>query len=256
MKTFVREKVKVELKNPILIEGLPGLGMVGRIATRYLIRHLHAERYAQLFSPHFPYYVVVNRHGNARLLRGLFYYWKNPSGENDLILLTGDSQAQTIEGQYEVAECIIDFAKKRHVNLIVTLGGFRRETEATPRVIVAATKRELLRKALQANAITGSTGNPIVGIAGLILGLARFKGIDAVCLLGETRGYVSDPKAAKSVLDILRKMLNLPLDLSGLDEMIKKSEKILEKMRKIEERRMMHMRMIQKTEERRTTYIS
>ena len=52
--TFIKELAKVELKNPILIEGLPGLGLVGRIATRYLIKQLKAERSAYLYSPHFP----------------------------------------------------------------------------------------------------------------------------------------------------------------------------------------------------------
>ena len=36
--TYVRETVKVELKNPVLVEGLPGMGMVGRIAVRFLIK--------------------------------------------------------------------------------------------------------------------------------------------------------------------------------------------------------------------------
>lgn len=256
MKTFVKEKEKVYLKNPILIEGLPGLGMVGRIAIKYLVKHLKAKKYAFLFSPHFPYYVVVNKKGNARLLRGSFSYWRNEAGENDLILLTGDSQAQTIEGQYEVAECIIDFAKKQGVKLVVTLGGFRRETEQNPRVIAAATSLDLLEKAKQADAITNSAGNPIVGIAGLLLGLAKFKEIDAICLLGETRGYVSDPKAAKSVLETLKKILGSALDLRGLDKMIKESEEILKKMQTIEKNNVIQSQTTQKPDERRTAYIS
>jgi proteasome assembly chaperone (PAC2) family protein len=35
--TFVKELFKTELNNPVLIEGLPGLGLVGKIATRYLV---------------------------------------------------------------------------------------------------------------------------------------------------------------------------------------------------------------------------
>ncbi|MEM2539346.1 MAG: PAC2 family protein, partial [Candidatus Bathyarchaeia archaeon] len=58
-KTVIIEKEEVELKNPILIEGLPGLGMVGKIAVKYLIKQLKARKFAELYSPHFAYYVLV-----------------------------------------------------------------------------------------------------------------------------------------------------------------------------------------------------
>jgi len=255
-KTTIKEVTKIELKNPVLVEGLPGLGMVGRIATRYLAKQLKAKKLANLYSPHFPYYILVNKKGSVRLLRGEFYYWKNEAGENDLILLTGDSQAQTIEGQYDVAGCILDFAERNNVKVIITIGGYRKEAEETPKVVAASTNSKLLKKALQAKAIASPAGNPIVGTAGLLLGLAKFRKIDAVCLLGETRGYLPDPRAAKSVLELLQKMLRVKIDLSGLDEEIQKSKEIVERMREIEERREKHAQKVRRGEEERITYIS
>ena len=254
--TFIKELAKVELKSPVLIEGLPGLGLVGKIATRYLIKKLNAKKLAYLHSPHFPYFVLVNRKGSVRLLRGTFYFWKNQSEGNDLILFTGDSQAQTIEGQYEISDCLLDLAKLHNVKMIVTIGGYRKEVENKPRVIAAAINQELLNKALQAKAVLSSMGSPIVGTAGLILGLARFKKIDALCLLGETRGYLPDPKAAKSVLEVLKAMLDLNLDLNGLDEEIAKADKMVARLQKIEEKRALQAEEIRKEEDKRTTYIS
>ena len=254
--TTIKELTKIELKNPVLIEGLPGLGMVGRIATRYLAKQLKAKKLANLYSPHFPYYVLVNKKGSVRLLCGEFYFWENETGENDLIFFTGDSQAQTIEGQYDVAGCILDFAEKNNVQIIITIGGYRKEVEETPKVVVASTNPELLNKALQNKAMVSSAGNPIVGTAGLLLGLARFRKIDAICLLGETRGYLPDPRAAKSVLEVLQKMLKIKVDLSDLDKEIEKSEKIVERMQEIEERREKHARKMRRVEEERITYIS
>jgi uncharacterized protein (TIGR00162 family) len=255
-KTTIKEVTKIELKNPVLVEGLPGLGMVGRIATRYLAKQLKAKKLANLYSPHFPYYILVNKKGSVRLLRGEFYYWKNEAGENDLILFTGDSQAQTIEGQYDVASCILDFAEKNNVKVIITIGGYRKEAEENPKVVAASTNPKLLKKALQAKAIASPAGNPIVGTAGLLLGLAKFRKMDAVCLLGETRGYLPDPRAAKSVLELLQKMLRIKIDLSGLDEEIQKSKEIVERMREIEERREKYARKVRRGEEERITYIS
>jgi uncharacterized protein (TIGR00162 family) len=253
--TVIKELTKVELKNPILIEGLPGLGLVGKIATRYLIKQLKAQKLAYLYSPHFPYFVLVSKKGSVRLLRGTFYFWKNDGGENDLILFTGDSQAQTIEGQYEISNSILDFAQKHGVKLVITIGGYRVETDK-PKVVAAATSQTLLNRALQANAVISPMGSPIVGTAGLILGLAPFRKIEALCLLGETRGYLPDPKAAKSVLEVLMKILGINVDLAGLDAEIAKAESMVARLRKIEEKRMLQAEEMRREEDKKITYIS
>ncbi len=254
--TYIKEFAEVEPKNPILIEGLPGLGLVGKIAIRYLIKQSKAQKFAHLYSPHFPYFVLVNKKGSVRLLRGSFYYWKNAEVKNDLLLFTGDSQSQTIEGQYEIADRMLDFAQKHHVQTIVTIGGYRVETSEKPKVFVAATSPELLSGATKAGAVISESGSPIVGTAGLILGLARFKKIEAICLLGETRGYLPDPMSARSVLEILKTMFGFELNLAGLDSDIVKAEKMVSRLQKIEEKRALQAEETRKEEDRKTTYIS
>jgi uncharacterized protein (TIGR00162 family) len=254
--TEIKELKKAKLKNPILLEGFPGLGMVGNIATRYLVRQLKAQKLAILYSPHFPYHVIVNKKGGARLLRGEFYFWKNETGENDFIFLTGDSQAQTIEGQFEVANSILDFAEKKKVKTIITIGGYRNEAEDTPKVVAVSTNPALFEKALKARAISSDAGTPIVGTAGLLIGLAKYRKLDAICLLGETRGYLPDPKTAKSVIEILQGILNVKVDLKGLDKEIEQSKEILDRMRDIEKRRVKYMQKMRRVEEERITYIS
>ena len=254
--TYIKEFASVEPKNPILIEGLPGLGLVGKIAIRYLIKQMKAKKFAYLYSPHFPYFVLVSKKGNVRLLRGSFYYWKNKDGKNDLLLFTGDSQSQTIEGQYEIADRMLDFSQKHQVQTIVTIGGYRVETNDKPKVFVAATSPDILAKATKGGAFVSDSGSPIVGTAGLILGLARFKKIDALCLLGETRGYLPDPMAARSVLEVLKAMFNFDLDLAGLDEDIAKAEKMMTRLQKIEEKRALQAEETRKEEDRKTTYIT
>jgi uncharacterized protein (TIGR00162 family) len=253
--TYIKELAEVDARNPILIEGLPGLGLVGKIAIRYLIKHLKAQKFAYLYSPHFPYFVLVNKKGNVRLLRGAFYYVKT-EGPNDLLLFTGDSQSQTIEGQYEIADKMLEFAKKHNVGTIVTIGGYRMETDAKPKVVVAGTTDEILQKALASGATVSESGSPIVGTAGLILGLARFKKIGALCLLGETRGYLPDPLAAKSVLEVLKAMFNLNIDLAAIEDDIVKAEKMVSKLQKIEEQRVLQAEETRKEEDKKTTYIS
>jgi len=254
--TTVKEAKRVELRDPVLIEGLPGMGSVGSIAAQYLVDRLPAEKFAELYSPHFPYYVVVDKEGGVRLLRGEFHLWESKGEKSDLILLTGDSQAQTLEGQYEVSGRILDFARDHGVKTIVTIGGYQAEAKETPAVVAVSTSRELLERALRAGASASPAGNPIVGTAGLLLGLAELRDIDALCLLGETRGYMPDPRAAKSVLGVLQRLLGIRVDLSGLDKEIGKSEEIAERMQRIEEQREAYAREMRKAEEGRITYIS
>lgn len=254
--TYIKEFNSIDANNPILIEGLPGLGLVGKIAMRYLIKQLKAEKFAYLYSPHFPYFVLVNKKGKIRLLRGAFYFAKNPTGQNDIILFTGDSQSQTIEGQYEIAEKMISFAKNHNIQTIVTIGGYRMETNEKPKVIVAGTNQGILNKALSAGATVSPSGSPIVGTAGLILGLARFKKIDALCLLGETRGYLPDPLAARSVIEVIKSLFNFNIDLTGMEEDISKADKMVTRLQQIEASRMLQAEETRKEADKKTTYIS
>lgn len=254
--TYIKELTQIKANNPILIEGLPGLGLVGKIAIRYLIKKLNAKKFAHLYSPHFPYFVLVNKKGSVRLLRGAFYFWKNEKAKNDIILFTGDSQSQTIEGQYEIADRMLDFSQKFNVKTIVTIGGYRMETKNKPNVFVAATAQELLDRALGAGGVVGSSGSPIVGTAGLILGLARFRKIKALCLLGETRGYLPDPLAAKSVLEVLGSIFSFKIDLVGLNEEIAKAETMVTRLQEIEEKRALQAEETRKEQDKKITYIS
>jgi uncharacterized protein (TIGR00162 family) len=253
--TYIKEFIQIQPNNPVLIEGLPGLGLVGKIALRYLIKQLKAQKIAYLYSPHFPYFVLVNKKGNVRLLRGAFYYYKNPKG-NDIILFTGDSQSQTIEGQYEIADRMLDFSEKYNVKTIATIGGYRMEPTEKPKVFIAATSQDIRDKAIQAGATLSASGSPIVGTAGLILGLAKFKKMDALCLLGETRGYLPDPLAAKSVLEVLKSTFNFDLDLEGLDEEIARAETMAARLQQIEAKRALQAEETRKEEDKKTTYIS
>ncbi len=253
--TIITIKEKIEPNNPVLIEGLPGQGMVGKIAVEHLIKCLKAKKIAELYSPHYAYYVLVNKAGSIRLLRSEFHYWKNESGGSDLILLTGDTQPQTIEGQYEVADAILGFAQQNNVKLVLTIGGYRTEAKAEPQIFVSATSQELLSKASDLGIKSSPPGSPIVGTAGLLIGLANLRNLDAACLLVETLGYLPDPKAAKSVVKAISRILNVEVDLSGLDSEIAKSEQIEERMRTIEEQRRATEKTRRRIEEEKISYI-
>jgi proteasome assembly chaperone (PAC2) family protein len=109
------------------------------------------------------------------------------------------------------------------VKTVITIGGFRIKSGLTePKVVSTSSNRTILEKMLASGAERSPVGNPVVGFAGLALGLARFRNMKAACLLGETVGYMPDPKAAKAVLNVLRQFLGIALDLSSLDKEIER----------------------------------
>jgi len=232
MKTIVKES-NVKPREPTIVEGLPGLGSVGKIAALYLIRQLEAKKIATLYSPHFPYYALIDKYGVARLPKNDFYLSKDTNLE--LVIITGDCQPQTTYGQYEVANQIVSYAKKYSAKLLITVGGYSSSERTEPKIVGAASRTELVERLTSLNVLVNKTGIPIVGVAGLILALAKPRGIDAMCLLGETIGYVPDPRAAKSVLAVLSNLLKISISMDKLDKEIERMKRIEEKIKEADQ---------------------
>jgi len=209
-------KKGTSLRSPILIVGFPGLGKVGKIALRYLVRSLGCDLVGLLTSPCFSAHAIVTKDGSARLVRGELYMKRLDSGQ-DLLLLTGDEHYEDIEGEYEASFKLLTFFKRRGGKMIITIGGHTTPSETPSAVFCFATKKSLLAKALSAGSVQAATGTPIVGISGVLVGLAKIRDMPALCLLGETLGLMPDFKAAKNVLVVLTKLLGFDVDLAPLE---------------------------------------
>src|SRR3989344_3676849 len=178
METTIKILEKVKLKNPLLVEGLPGIGNVGRIAANYLVNELKMKRFAELYSPHFLPLVILHENSEAQLLKNEFYYYKTPS--KDIVVLTGDTQSVSPEGHYEICEKILDFLSKFGISEIITLGGFAQtEPVPDPKVIGAVNNQKLIKKYKNYNIDFGkeSAVGTIVGASGLLLGLGKIRDI-------------------------------------------------------------------------------
>lgn len=227
METTIIQFEKVKLKNPILIEGLPGIGNVGRVAAGYLISELKMKHFADLYSPHFLPLVILHPDGTAGMLKNEFFYCRGK--ENDLVILSGDTQAINAEGHYEICEKIVAFAESLGIKSVITLGGFAEGKEVRDARIIGAVNSPTLIKRYSKFGIDFGKNHPvgtIVGASGLLLGMAGLHGIEALCLMGQTMGYpmITDPKAADKILHVLTKILGIKVDLTKLDVIIKQME--------------------------------
>ncbi len=222
---------KPQLKNAVLVEGLPGIGLVGKLAVQHMLDELKAKKFADLYSPHLPPQVFVQKDGTVKLVSMELYYWKGK--KNDLILLVGDFQGITPKSQYLISEKIIEFCGKFGMKKIFTLGGLGTGSMTkTPKVFGAATSKKTVDE-FKKQGVTFRGGGAIFGAAGLLIGLGMQKGYDGVCLMGETHGQIIDAKAAEAVLSVLTKILGVKIDMTKLENKAKETEEQINRVQKM-----------------------
>ncbi|MEM2955532.1 MAG: PAC2 family protein [Nitrososphaerales archaeon] len=228
--SWIKYIEKPVVKEPIAIVGSPGLRSVGKIVVDYLIEELKPRLVAELYSKHFPilyqtspsYVSHPDYPGQAgTLLKGRqvelpkveFHLLTNPE-----LLITKGYHAN-FNGQYEVAHKILDFYQEFGVKRMIVIAGYGREGKD---VCCAATDLELIKELKKYDIDIGYEG-PFYGFSGLVFGLGMLREIKGICLFGKTQPSLEDPeypdpKAAKAVLEILSRMLNLTIDLSKLEK--------------------------------------
>jgi uncharacterized protein len=219
-----------KLDKPILIEGLPGIGNVGKIAVDFIIDKTEAVKLYDISSYTMPHSVFVNEDNLIELPSIELYYKKSAGKRPDLLLLTGDVQPIDEQSCYEFCDNILDLAEKLGVSEIITTGGIGlQEAPKTPRVFCTGADKAIIKRYCTdtgaSNKIYGVVG-PIVGVSGILLGLSKKRGIPSVTLLAETLGHPMylGIKGAREVLRVMNTKLSLGLNLKDLDKEIKKLE--------------------------------
>ncbi|MBM3309162.1 MAG: proteasome assembly chaperone family protein [Candidatus Altiarchaeales archaeon] len=214
---------KPKLSNPIMVEGLPGIGLVGKLAGDHLLDELKAKKFAELYSPFLPPQVGIQEDGTVKLVNMEFHSWSRNGRE--LILLTGDFQGITPDSQYQLAERTLDLALDLNVKRMYTLGGLATgNITQSPRVFGAATSRSLVKEHAKYDIVFREDG-AIFGASGLLLGLGVQRDVEGVCLMGETHGQIVDAKSAEAVLRVLTRILGVEVDMTALENKAKDTER-------------------------------
>ena len=236
-KTFIKLLEDVSLSEPIFIEALPGIGHVGKLVAEHLIYELEAQKFAELYSPSFPPQVFVDEDGIVEPMKNDFYYLKSAGEEEkDYIILVGNTQGLSPEGQYDICGAIIDFVEKYGVKEMYTLGGLGTGQHVEKaKVFGAATTKELAETLKEHDVNLRSADGGIIGASGLLLGLGMARGINGACLMGETPGYFIDADASKAVLSVLLQLLKIDVDIAKLEERAEETRKMISKAQQMEQ---------------------
>ncbi len=210
------------LSSAVLIEGLPGIGSVGKVVVDFLIDALKARKLASFSGIHFPHTVFVNEKNLIELPSIELYYAK--CGKRDVLLLGGDAQPVSEEGCYAFSEKVLDVVETLGCKEIVTLGGIGlRSVPKNPAVYCTGTEKRVVREFVKGTHLKenlyGVVG-PIIGVSGVLLGLAARRKIRAVSLLAETFGHplYLGVASSREVINVLNKKFSLGVSSELLNE--------------------------------------
>jgi hypothetical protein len=243
----IRYIKEAALTDPVMIAAWPGIGNIGLIALDTLRRSLRAEQMA-FIEPYEFFYPkkVIIRGGELVELdfpASEFFYYR--SGRRDLILFIGEEQPAQGGGvyatgsmAYDMANLVLDVAEKYGCRRIYTSGAAvapihhtaRSRAWAVPNSANLIAEFKGYDNAVLMSDIEGRGGEGnIAGLNGLLLGIARRRGIDAVCIMGEIPVYLQGfpfpyPKGSKSVLEVLSMALDMWIDMEVIDELARQSE--------------------------------
>ncbi len=227
---------KIDFPNPVMIAGWPGMGSVALGVVDYLRRKLNGAKFAEVkIDPLTILDSVMVEEGLATLQpppQNTFYYTRNP----DLVIFEGEAQLPGQSG-IMLLNKVLDLASELKVSRIYTGAAFALPVsyKESPQVYGAVNKKaiiDILRKV----GVRPMEGGHISGLNGLILGFAKDKNIEAVCLLATMPQYaisLPNPKASGAIIGTLKKVLGFNVDLHELDEYTKDMD---EKMAVIEDK--------------------
>lgn len=247
----VRLYEEPDLVQPTLIACWPGIGNVGVMAVDSLRTMLEAEEFGEIEPGGFFYpKKAVIREGQLTDLQfpvSRFFYKKSAGG--DLVFFVGEEQPSEggkayAEGAkaYEMASLVMDVAVKFGCRRVYTSGAAVAAIHhsARPRVWAVPNMGRLLDEirsygnTVLMSGIEGRGGQgTITGLNGLLLGVARKRGVEGVCVMGEVPVYLQGlpipyPKASKSVLEVLSAVLGIEVDFRRIDTLIERSQAEIE----------------------------
>ncbi len=226
VKIFARPK----LKSPNLIAAWPGIGHVSILVAAYLEKKLEFKKLGEIKAPHFfdPTGVTVRNNvvEAPQFPQSTFSYWKNPNNGSDIILFIGEDQPAS--ASYELANCILDVGERFGVKRIYTCAAAITKIHHSEqsRVWGVATVPDLIGE-LQKFDLVHSGNLQISGLNGLLLGVAKERNIDGICLLGEVPMYTTrmqNPMAALAILGVLPEILGIKVDTFELSQIANESK--------------------------------
>lgn len=220
---FVRYEPNMEdyrLESASFIEGLPGIGLVAKIAVAYLLSKVKHSKICRIHSLHFPNLVYVS---DNKLLSTFtdVYAVEEPA---PVLVMYGNAQPSSSYGQYVFCNTVMDLAIRHGATRVFTVGGLGGKDKITLRreIYCSSSKRDYLEKYVKI--VDGQVySGQIVGAVGLLSTIAGMKSVENMGMLVEISDSVPDYYAAKRAAEALSVLTGLNVPIGDVEDLIKTS---------------------------------
>jgi uncharacterized protein len=189
----IEERQSMSLDEPVLVEGLPGVGLVGKLAADHLVEQLEMEYYAACHCDGLPD-VAVYEEGDRGIRPPVRVY---ADEERDLLALQADVPVSPSAAE-EFATCVTGWLAEQEA-LPLYLSGLPEEKDGVPELYGIATggAAELLA---EYDIPTPSESGMVSGPTGALLAEAGQQSLDSVGLVVQADANFPDPEAARVFL--------------------------------------------------------
>ena len=202
----INEVEKPKLKNPVIIEGFPGIGMVGTISASYLAEKLDMKLIAYISSSHFPPIAAIH---NYRPVSPARIY---ASEKHNVIVLFSEFIIPA-EIVYSLSRKLLKYAQDRKARAIYSLAGMA-SPQPTDKIFgIASTKK--MADSLRAQGIELVKEGATQGVSGLLIAECANNNFPAANLLVQTDSPM-EPKGSAKLLKKLSEIIEVPIDVSSL----------------------------------------
>jgi len=208
------------LEGYTLIEGFPGMGLVGTIGAKYLTEKLDFMEagcvQSKVFVP------IIRIHQGMPVHPSRIYVNK----KRKLVVLISEQVIPQVF-THQLAKEVVDWVQRKKIRRVVSLSGIRAlPSKEGKQTIYGIASDEASKKMLKKHEVQLIKEGITSGVTALIMLALKDNKIEAFSLMGNVQ-IAADYKAAASILEKLSEMLSLGLDVKPLHKEAKETEKAL-----------------------------
>jgi uncharacterized protein len=205
------ETKKIDVDNPIIIEGVPDIGLVGSIAVSHMVIEQKFEEVGYIKSDLFAPVMVVHE---RKVLNPVRIFQKGK-----LIAILSEIPIDPKAG-YILSRKLTEWYKEKGAELVISISGApvqERIDIEEPEIFGTSNKENTLKK-MEESGVKVLEEGFVSGFYALILKSSMELNLSSSILLAQCYQSYPDPGAAASVLKILNKILDLNIDVKDLVE--------------------------------------
>lgn len=206
-----------KLKNPTIIQGFPGFGLVGTITTEFLVDHLKTESIGSMYFEKMPAIVAIH---DQKIVQPIGIHY---SKDYNLVIL--HAITASVGQEWHIVDAILTLARDTGASEIISVEGVGSQEAVEKPQSFGYSSDAVHMKKLQNIGLKPLKEGIIMGVTSALLVKAT---IPVTCIFAETHSQLPDSKAAAKVVEALDRYLGLNVDTKPL---LKTAEKFEQKIK-------------------------